>query len=184
MAVAPGQKPRKLLSVLGLCAGLRVGGRRLARVRSIFLVLHWVRSVRSSACGLTIHSSRSRFAARLNSGVIRHRVEHPRCRSFGNISTAWRVGSGYRSLLFPQSARSSLRLARCSVWCSAWRSLRPHPAPWVLAKAQRPRQVIAFCHRSVRGCSGMGYRNRVPSPLPYNSSLNPKPLRGSGYLRR
>jgi hypothetical protein len=52
---------------------------------------------------LTIHSSRSRFAARLNSGVIRCWVVIAVGHSFGNTHSSFTVGSGQRpsALLLP-----------------------------------------------------------------------------------
>jgi hypothetical protein len=83
---------------------------------------------------LTIHSSRSRFAARLNSSVMRYRVEHLRrvlLRQLpGRVQHRLRTALPIVLAIGPSTASPS---TLCS-GCSGLRRLRLHHAPRLLAK--------------------------------------------------
>jgi len=84
---------------------------------------------------------------------------------------------------FSRLAGLSLRLPRCPLSHPGCQSLRLVHAPWVLAKGPRSRPVVVS--RLAVAARFVAVSNRPASrPLPYNYALNPKPLRGSGYLER
>ena len=128
-------------------------------------------------CCLTIHSSRRRFATRLNSGV------RPQCGKgrvvscFGKSTGCFPVGSGHRCSPFPVSASSRLR---------PWRQVRHTRIAFGFGGSARQASLgkprLAGCGiidlRLVVQVGSIGFLLVSRSLLP-NNSFKPTPLRGA-----
>ena len=126
--------------------------------------------------GLTIHSSRSRFAARLNSGVMRHGET-----SFRRVPSAT---SPHRCGLAPVSspyacstgsvASSLVRLRHGRVPTSS-----ASVAPCVAGCGASPKPMAVACLARGIALGSGGSTFSAPRAVPHNHSFKPKPLRGS-----
>src|SRR5690606_30527656 len=142
---------------------------------------------------ITIHSSRSRFAARLNSGVRRlsSSKEACKCRTALSLSATWPSQERLwtRSLLFvilslqscPRNRRArALKSSRNSTNQSRLRSLsggRIQPHSWDRTCSSRTSK-LSF-NRLVRSWPDRRTSRSTPSRPPPNNSFKPRPLRGS-----
>ena len=126
---------------------------------------------------LTVHSSRTRFASRLNSRVRRRCVGLAGRSSFGSNIGKSQVGSGHQFQLFLASASSPLRL---TLHC---------PAAIISSRFGGNARQGFPCKLHPASCGMIGSRwvtqtrqhwSRGSSwPHPPNSSFKPNPLRGS-----
>ena len=104
--------------------------------------------------GLTIHSSRTRFACRLNSGV---RPWWSKCvggRRFGEFADVYAVGSGQRSSPLLVAVSLVLRLGTSFHLCARCSWLRWHHAPLHRCIAGQAPSCKLWHTRSGRQCWG------------------------------
>lgn len=154
-----------------------------ARVRTLATSFWWARRgcpvapLGSRVWGLTIHSSRRRLAARLNSGV---RPWWSKCVGgcrFGEFAGVHAVGSGQQSSPLLVAVSLVLRLGTSFPRCARRTWLRWHHAPRRRWASSVPQAVAHSAQAAVLG-SMVAPSNLCGHSLP-NNSFKPKLLRNS-----